>query len=359
MKRRHVQHARARRSLAAGVVVFVLVQAALTLVIEYVAPEIRDPDFELRLASFRQRSAAKPGAVSIACFGSSHVLYGLEGKRFESRLSAAVGRPVVVGNFGYLAAGSITNLLFTKRLLDDGQRPDLVIVEVMPLILGDEGIVHEILEARLPSVLLRSDEVSFLADYSKRERPWGYLQWCLSQTPPILVYREQILPIFAPRWACLEDTQDATYDEFGGCPVPFNKQNLELLQSDREMYRNRFQREYSPGERACRAICEVVRRCHAAGVPIALLLTPEHPDCRQSYGAENWAKVEQFLVEMQQREQVPIINANDWIAADQFFDGHHTTATGAEQFTDRFAEESIAPIIEHELAVRASPLVLR
>jgi hypothetical protein len=338
---------------------FLLVQIALVLFINYFAPEIRDPQFELRLASFRQRTAAKPGAVSVACFGSSHVLYGLESARFESQLSAALGRPVVVGNFGYLAAGQITNLMFAKRLLDGGDRPDLVVVEIMPLILGDESIVHEILEQRLPARILRAQEVAFLDSYTHGERPGGRVRWWWSQLPPISVYRAQIMPKIAPAWACIREVSPENYDECGGCPIPFTEQNHERLRSDRQMYRNRFQSEFTPGARACRAIAEVVECCQSAGVPVALLLTPEHPDCRAAYGAENWAKIEQFLADTQRRQRVPVINANDWINGDLFFDGHHTLPQGAEQFTDRLATEAVAPIVERELATRSSTMVLR
>ena len=51
----------------------------------------------------------------------------------ERELEDVLGRPVVVFNFGLWGAGPGTSLLTLHRLLAEGTRPDLVLIEVLPI----------------------------------------------------------------------------------------------------------------------------------------------------------------------------------------------------------------------------------
>ncbi len=66
---------------------------------------------------------------------------------------------------------------------------------------------------------------------------------------------------------------------------------------------------------------------------------PECSDFRSWYSAETRAKTDGFLQELSRGYGAEIINANEWVADDDFEDGHHLTVHGAEVFTNRLRQD--------------------
>src|SRR5262249_40283015 len=91
------------------------------------------------LASVRHWSGRPPEAAPsgprprlVLMLGSSRTALGVRGQQMERQLREALDFPVVVFNFGIPAAGPLTELLTLKRLLREGLRPDLLLIEVLP-----------------------------------------------------------------------------------------------------------------------------------------------------------------------------------------------------------------------------------
>ena len=70
--------------------------------------------------------------------GTSRAGFGFHGRKAEEQLSAALGRPAIAFNFGVPASGPVTHLIYFRRLLADGHRPDLLLLEVLPSSLAEQ-----------------------------------------------------------------------------------------------------------------------------------------------------------------------------------------------------------------------------
>ena len=78
-----------------------------------------------------------------------------------------------------------------------------------------------------------------------------------------------------------------------------------------------------------------------------LVLMPEGPTFRGWYSPETWQAVQQWLAQLSQKYDAPLVNAREWIDdEDKFQDSHHLLASGARIFTERLAREAILPSLQ-------------
>src|SRR5947209_3513628 len=121
---------RARQAVLAGLALFALVQVALAPLFLHRGLCLRDPAYGHKVRRLKERLAGEPRPLLVVGIGSSRTLFGLRGEVAQPWLSEQMGRPVVLFNMGLTGAGPITNLLNLRRLLNEGVRPDLVVLEV-------------------------------------------------------------------------------------------------------------------------------------------------------------------------------------------------------------------------------------
>src|SRR5205809_1665365 len=114
-------------------------------------------------------AAAPPGATKVVMIGSSRTAFGLDSELVSDALSCQQGYPVVVYNFGLHGAGPCATMLSLRRLLEDGIRPDLLLVEVLPFRLGEWQAV-DLDETYLPTVSLRYEELPLVQRLAGRQR---------------------------------------------------------------------------------------------------------------------------------------------------------------------------------------------
>ncbi len=129
-------HRRARVAVMSGAALFLLTQLGLGWVTTAWRPALRDPYYGQKVRLLQQRLADAPAPSTVVMVGSSRTAYGFAPARLEGRLAREIGRPVVAFNFGLFGAGPATELLTLRRLLDDGIRPSLLLVEVLPPLLA-------------------------------------------------------------------------------------------------------------------------------------------------------------------------------------------------------------------------------
>src|SRR4051794_814307 len=127
---------------------------------------LRDPFFGDKYATLTRHVAERTTAAgrpyTVVVVGSSRTCFGVRGDVIEGRLAARAGRPVAVVNFGIPASGPVTNLLTVRRLLEAGERPDRVVIEVLPPLIADRGPVPAEPPFLLPD-RLRRDELDVVA----------------------------------------------------------------------------------------------------------------------------------------------------------------------------------------------------
>src|ERR1700756_4547011 len=104
---RHSRSRSARTALGWCLAFFVGAQVGLALAAERWIPELRDPEYGVRLRGLRQRLDAGPPPFTVVMLGSSRTTTGLVASRLESSLQREVARPVVAYNFGVTGAGPI------------------------------------------------------------------------------------------------------------------------------------------------------------------------------------------------------------------------------------------------------------
>ncbi len=128
---------RARRAVLGCLALFVAGNLALAVTLQVRGSGLRDPAYGRRLRTYRARlAAAEPGTRTVLTLGSSRVNWGLRSNELGDSLTRTLGRPVLASNFAIDGGGFRMSLLQWQRLRRDGVRPDLLLVEVLPALLG-------------------------------------------------------------------------------------------------------------------------------------------------------------------------------------------------------------------------------
>jgi hypothetical protein len=349
-QRRTWREKRSRAALLWGGVLFAALQLSLAIAIESWWPELRDPDYAYKMVRLQRCRTHLAGQPLIAVMlGSSRTVRGLHGSLLEGQSTQGLGRPVALFNFGLFGAGPVIELLTLKRLVADRNRPDLLLLEVLPPLLA--GQLNIALEAhRLPSHRLWLRDLPVLEQFGypvdQLRRDW-WQSWpvpCYSHRFAII---SRVMPALLPYQLRLDC--DRAADDLGWVDPPINTPTPERRRLDSE----RAQKEYAGyfagfrlGEPACRAIRETLELCRQEGIAAALVLMPEDTRFRSYYPPGAWEQVCQFLQALGQEYAAPIINAREWIDDDGFSDGHHLLPKGAELFTRRLSREALPPLLE-------------
>src|SRR5271156_3647143 len=137
MTTRRQLNSHARAAALWGLALFALGQLAVTVVEAYRVPEGRDPEYTYRAGVLRQTIADHPDRPLVLVIGSSRVALGFQPDVSENyRLPGGV-TPLVF-NFSIPGSGSLRELMWLKRLLNEGVEPEGVIVECWPPLMTPE-----------------------------------------------------------------------------------------------------------------------------------------------------------------------------------------------------------------------------
>jgi hypothetical protein len=313
-------------------------------------PEWRDPTYSYKADRLRKRTEAGPDhPLTVVMIGSSRTVFGLKSSSLEQPLSEAVGQPVVVFNFGVPGAGPVANLLNLKRLLAEGIRPDLLLIEVLPPLMTGKRSVAEVNLLRPEQ--LQWNDLRLLERYGDEDRRLRK-EWWLGCLAPCYSHRFSILSRVCPPYLYYLYRQDGFRDIDGsGWVEPPEQRNAGIrevaLRAAREDYHN-YLSDFQVGEAGAGAIREQLEVCRQEGIPVALVLMPEGTEFRSWYQPADWQAIEFFLTHVCREFDVPLINAREWLPDEDFVDSHHLLPSGAERFTDRLGREAILPLLrEH------------
>jgi hypothetical protein len=346
---RSTQARSARNSLLWGLAVFALLQLCFALVIEWRLPELRDPSYSVRIAALQRRLTSPrpaPRPKLVIMLGSSRTLYALRGSLVETELERQLGQPVIVFNLGSPAAQPTAYLLNFGRLLQDGIRPDLLLIELMPAYLdrprtaGTTWIDAEQLEQRDLALLHRyqlpSAQELICNWWHGLPVPWYTCRLAILSEA---IYRIQGISSMSWQHGC---------DPSGwlsGRPavVAPEIRRHELNHASNEFVQ--ALQSFELGGPNAEAIRRLVQESHREHIPVALVLMPEGPIFRSWYPEKSWRQVEEFMGEMTAQHHVPIINARDWVQEEDFSDSHHVLNGGTRVFTERLAREFLLPFL--------------
>jgi hypothetical protein len=310
---------------------------------------IRDPVYADRESLMRKlRQAQPPDTPLVVMQGTSRGGYGFNAKRCSERLSAQCGRPTIAFNFALAGTGPVVQRVHLPRLLADGHRPSLLLIEIVPA--GVAVLPDGPLEARfLDGAAFRHDELPILERYeipSERIRR----QWRETYYTPFLGFRFNLLGRFAPVAVPfhLRGSLGRTGDEYGWHRIMEETFTPERFAESRERALREYTdilRDLHPGGAAGRALRDELELALAEGIPVCVLLMPEATWFRDLSSPRVTERFDRWIHELTREAGCPLIDARGWMSDDRFADGHHLLPGGAEAFTDRLADEVILPRI--------------
>lgn len=303
---------------------------------------VRDPvyaDKERRLSRIER---AAPGTPVVLFLGTSRIGYGFE----AGRVPQATDGKIEAFNFGIPATGPVTHLLYLRRLLAAGHRPDLLLVEILPPALAD--LPDGPLEGRFTAGnRFRKAELDTVAEY---RFPVAQLrtQWRESLVNPWYSYRFHLLGRLSPTmlpWNVRFDwgrPPDPRGWNAAIGPEPVGEQAEAGFQQATREYAG-ILRTTRPGGPAVAALNELLRLARDHGVPTRLVLMPEAERFQALYPQKYQLTLNQLLEEL--ARHTPIHDARNWVPAEGFRDGHHLNRNGAALFTDRLIHDVIRPAL--------------
>lgn len=353
MRQRCRLHARAAFVLTSAFFLFAVVQLITAIVIECLLPNVRDAEYAAKRNRLQALLAAQPQRPLVLFLGSSRTLMVFR--------AADIQTPVTAFNFGLRGAGPVLQLAFLRRLLDEGVRPNLLLVEVLPPLFNQPG-PHPLEETWLHGSRLCLSEIDALQPFHSRR---GRLlrHWLGGRWAPWSASRRELRgllgdPFPEPTHADgdpVPSEMDAhgwqPYFEHGVTPDQYTR----FWDVARQQYHDAFG-PFRLSARATQALESLLDLCHGNKIPVVLVLTPEGSAFRNLYPWAVQEGVDRYLNAVARQRGLRVLDARGWVEDADFWDGHHALPAGAAAFTKRLDEEVLRRVQEKICSWPAEPV---
>lgn len=323
---------RAKRCVLAGIVAVTAVNLGFVLALDYGPPSLRDPEYGKRFARYTARTRENPIRPVVAMVGSSRTAMGIRG-------GVLTDSDPLVMNFAMAGSGPVMELMTVRRMLHDGARPAVVMIEFWPPFLREDGIYHE--SVRVDATRLRPIDRSvvreFYPDPVRTETAMRDLR-----LNPWYSHRHAIWNQVAPSWLPSHRRTEAMFekiDAHGWLPGRVDATPAERaagLKNTANYYVPLFA-NYTVSLDADRALRQAVAECRAAGVAVGLIYLPESSAFRAMMTPTAVRESEMYLARVCSELGVPLIDTRGWVPDDDLPDGFHLTQSGAATFTKKLA----------------------
>jgi hypothetical protein len=335
-----------RATLLYALAALVLLQGGLRLGIDFCWPQLRDPPFEIKAQRLAQLIARAPRPPAIVIMvGSSVTSNAFKAKELEAFLARKLDRPAVAFNMSSLGSGPLTELVWTRRLLERGIRPDLVCIEVNPVLCNCPDLPVD--ADRFPANILSEADLDVVERYSPDadlRRTWQQDRWI-----PAYRHRLMILNYLAHTLVPCQDQVPTwggtTDDHFWVALPPRPPEELrQVLPQVKAMHEGNL-KQFAPGRSSVQALEELLGLLHAERIRAVVVLVPQGKTLRSLYAAEPLGAFVKRLTQLSREHDCAFLNAFDWLQEDQFGDSLHPTFQGAEVFSTRLAREALLPAL--------------
>jgi hypothetical protein len=345
VRRRRALQASARATLLWATAGILLGQGLLRLAIDNVWPELRDPAFEIKAQRLDRILAHYPqGAITILMTGSSVTSNAFKAKHMEDELAVEVNRDIVVFNMGCHGGGSLTQLIWMRRLIERGVRPAFVCVELSPQLYDDPQIPAD--ASRFPAHVLTKQDLDTIRPYAggQRRREWRWYRYC-----PAYFHRLTILNCAAINLVPIKDripTWGGTIDErcwteLGARPKEAQEGNVRQIKN---AYEQRL-KQFTPCTASMQALEQLLVLLKREKVPAAVVMVPQSPTLRQLYPPVKLATFVKHVAGLCEANSLRFVNAFEWLEEEHFADCIHPVSAGAEIFSTRLKREVLLPAL--------------
>src|SRR5262249_36448115 len=137
IQRKTKKMGRARHAVVWGIVAFVGMQLGMSVAMEHISPQWRDPEYGYKLRELRDRLRENPDRPLLLVVGSSRSGLGVCPADFELKDNENSRAPLVF-NMAISGSGPLFELMSLKRVLSEGIRPRWVMLEVLAPLLYQE-----------------------------------------------------------------------------------------------------------------------------------------------------------------------------------------------------------------------------
>lgn len=340
----------ARGTLLWALTAFVCFQGGLRVLIDSYFPVLRDPVFERKvqqLETLLVKCGARPKIV--ITLGSSSTYHAYHGKLLEEILADNGHDPCVVYNLAEGGAGPLTHLLFLRRLLEKNIRPDLVLVEVLPITFQSTSGPHgdELFDMKhFPPSRLNRRDLGVAARYTNE--PGFRHEWRVGRLVPSYGHRLSMVNCLAPALVPLADRvfDSAEFDDHGWLERPTRgAEELAQVTAKVKAELEPLLTNFSAAKAAIDAREELLALLRAKGIPAVMVKMPIGRALSSLPTPEGIKALDAALTALGLKYQCPIVDATAWLDETMFTDPLHANARGAEQFSRRVALEFIGPLL--------------
>jgi hypothetical protein len=237
---------------------------------------------------------------------------------------------------GLPGSGPVRTRLNLEQMLNDGVRPDVLLIEVLPPLLSEGWPGGEVAEDRVPRQSLRREELVLAERLARGSRADWSAESLAAQFVPGHTYRLSLVNATVPTLLSIDarDTFLAASDESGWAPFPplTEEKIRNLARKAREEYLPSLQ-GFRLSEWKLGMVGETVDVARQNGMTVALVLMPEGPTFRSWYPPGAWEQIRAALAALGERHGVPLLDLREGRPEEDFVDSHHLTTEGARAFT--------------------------
>jgi hypothetical protein len=291
----------------------------------------------------------------VLVLGSSRALNGLSPADMDVRLKQTGSRPLIY-NFAFAGSGSVRELMTFRRLRAEGIKPDWLLLETWPVLWPEDGTFAE-------RRIIEQDDLRWTDTPVFLRYVPGKIELLSKSIKgnllPLLSYRSRLLHSTAR--VLLPHTQvsqfDGEYHDWdpsdgtGWLPCQKHPKTPEALWKEVEdgrWYTFPLLNPLRISANSDRALHDLLDECRAAGIKVALLMMPEHSECRRWYSPQARSLVSSYLSGICQEYGISAVDTRDWSPDADFADFCHMVRHGAKPFSERFAREVMQPWLNGE-----------
>lgn len=330
----HRRRQGARRVLLWAATAFLLIELGIGLALDYLAPEIRFP----ACAHLMKLARSSGERVDVVALGSSRLGLAFDASTSGQRLRAALPSSGTVFNACMFVGDLHTSDFLLQRLLAEGCRPKVVVLEVLPTTLSryNEWLAHDVRQ------YFRWHELPTYLHDIVTSRTVGAL--LLSRLVPGVLHRVDLLHALLPplQRAVPHEWDEADVDATGDCQGLFGptlarlrgRRSIEVHSPDQDRQQcRRWLARFEIGGASVSAFERILCRCRQHGIQVILVQPPLASNLRCLHSPEVERQFQEYLAHLGRSYDCICLDLRGEVPDGDFLDNQHVAPAGTERVT--------------------------